>query len=101
VVNKERPIDTSTCRQAPGLFAPLIDRNRCEGKAQCVTVCPNDVFVIGVLPKSERHALSLMGKVKGLAHGWKQALVPNIAACEACGLCVSACPEEAIKLTRT
>jgi NAD-dependent dihydropyrimidine dehydrogenase PreA subunit len=95
------PADASSCKQAPGTFAPVIDRNRCEGKGECVKVCPNDVFVLGVLPKSDRAGLSLRGKVKGFAHGWKQAFLPNVAACEACGLCVAACPEDAITLGRT
>lgn len=99
-MESERQIDVSSCKQAPGRFAPVIDRNRCEGKAECVAVCPNDVFVVGVLRKSERGGLSLKGRVKGLAHGWKQAFMPNIEACEACGSCVSACPERAITLTR-
>lgn len=100
-MESERGIDASSCKQAPGTFAPVIDRNRCEGKADCVTVCPNNVFEIAVLPKSERRGLSLKGKVKGFTHGWKQALMPNVAACEACGLCVSACPEKAITLARS
>jgi NAD-dependent dihydropyrimidine dehydrogenase PreA subunit len=79
----------------------VIDRNRCEGKGDCVRVCPNKVFELGVLPKSERGSLSFIGKVKGLAHGWNQAFMPNLRACEACGLCVSSCPEKAITLTRT
>jgi 4Fe-4S ferredoxin len=93
--------DSSACQQAAGNFAPRIDRNRCEGKAECVAVCPTGVFAIGVLPRSERGGLSFRGRVKGLAHGWKQALTPNLDACEACGLCVSACPERAITLTKT
>ena len=97
----EPRIDASSCKQAPGAFAPVIDRNRCEGKADCVAVCPKGVFVIGVLPGSERGGLSFVGRVKGFAHGWKQAFMPNVGACEACGLCVSACPENAITLTRT
>src|SRR5262249_39691396 len=100
-MKNERQIDLSSCNQAPGIFAPVIDRNRCEGKGECVTVCPNDVFVVGVLPKSERSSLSLLGRVKGVALGWKQASMPNIGACEACGLCVSTCPERAISLERT
>jgi NAD-dependent dihydropyrimidine dehydrogenase PreA subunit len=100
-MESEREIEASSCKQAPGTFVPVIDRNRCEGKADCVTVCPNDVFEIAVLPKFERHGLSLKGKVKGFAHGWKQALLPNAGACEACGLCVSACPEKAIRLARS
>src|SRR5262245_53278895 len=90
----------SNCKQEPRAFLPVIDRNRCEGKAQCVAVCPYHVFAIGVLPKEQRSALSLRGKVKGFAHGWRQASTPNADACHACGLCVAACPEKAITLVR-
>lgn len=89
-----------SCRQAPGVMVPVIDRNRCEGKADCVAVCPTKVFVVGVLPKEQRSALSLRGRLKGFGHGWKQAFTPNAAACEACGKCVEACPEQAITLAR-
>ncbi|RTQ35737.1 ferredoxin family protein [Variovorax gossypii] len=97
--SEKHPGDAS-CKQAPGIFVPVIDRNRCEGKGDCVPACPKDVFVIGVLPPAERNSLTWIGKVKGFAHGWKQAFMPNADACEACGLCVSACPEKAIKLAR-
>jgi len=92
-------IDRS-CRQAPGVMVPVIDRNRCEGKAACVAVCPTKVFTLGILPPGERTGLSWRGKLKGLGHGWKQAFTPNASACEACGKCVEACPEEAIRLVR-
>lgn len=92
--------DESGCRQAPGVMVPVIDRNRCEGKAACVAVCPVKVFAIGMLPPEERSTLSWRGKLKGFGHGWKQAFMPNAAACEACGKCVEACPEEAIRLVR-
>lgn len=88
------------CKHAPGQFKPVIDRNKCEGKADCVAVCPKDVFVVDVLPRAERGELSFKGKIKGFAHGWKQAFLPNAGACEACALCVSACPERAITLRR-
>ncbi len=94
------PDDGSTCKQAPGAMVPVIDRNRCEGKAACVAVCPRQVFVVATLPAEQRAGLSLLGKVKGIAHGWKQAFTPNAAACEACGKCVEACPESAIRLAR-
>jgi NAD-dependent dihydropyrimidine dehydrogenase PreA subunit len=90
----------ANCKPDPGVFAPVIDRSRCEGKAQCVTVCPYHVFVVDVLPKEQRAGLSLKGKVKGFAHGWRQAFTPNADACHACGLCVAACPEQAITLAR-
>ena len=99
MVDKREP-QTQTCKQEPGVFAPVIDRNKCEGKADCVAVCPKSVFAIDLLPKAERAELSLKGKIKGFAHGWKQAFMPNLGACEACGLCISACPENAISLQR-
>lgn len=86
--------------QAVKIIVPQIDPNRCEGKAACVAVCPVSVFALSVLPKSERGALTLRGKVKGFVHGWRQAAVLNPNACEACGRCVQACPENAITLVR-
>lgn len=88
------------CKQEAGQFVPVINRNRCEGKGDCVTVCPVQVFAVTTLPKEERAGLSMIGKIKGFAHGWQQAILANPNACEACGLCVSACPEKAITLAR-
>ncbi len=42
--------------------------------------------------------LSFLGKLKSRAHGRMTAYTPNAADCQACGLCVSACPEKAIQL---
>ena len=94
------PPDDQACRQPPGVMVPVIDRNRCEGKAACVSVCPVHVFVVAVLPAEQRRGLTLRGRIKGFAHGWKQAFTPNAAACEACAKCVEACPESAIRLVR-
>lgn len=90
----------ATCKQLPGAYVPVIDRNKCEGKSDCVAVCPMNVFVVEVLPQAQRQGLPLKGKLKGYVHGWKQALTPNAAACEACGLCIKACPERAITLRK-
>jgi len=86
--------------QEPGLFIPVIDRNRCEGKADCVPVCPYDVLVMDVLPKKERDGLTSKGKLKGFFHRWQQVFVAKGTACTACGLCVRSCPEKAITLRR-
>jgi len=88
------------CKREAGVVAPVIDPNRCEGKGACVEVCPYDVFEMGVLPREARQSLTLMGRIKGFAHGWKQASAVNAQACHACGLCVAACPEKAIVLRR-
>jgi 4Fe-4S ferredoxin len=77
---------------------PIIDRNRCEAKGDCVRVCPYDVFVLRPLAAEERAALSLLGRVKLYVHGGKQAVAARAEACQACGLCVAACPERAIRL---
>ncbi|HEX7340891.1 MAG TPA: 4Fe-4S binding protein [Rhodanobacteraceae bacterium] len=92
--------ETSECKHVPGTFHPHIDRNRCAGKADYVRACPVDVFAVGTLPKDKRVGLSIPGKLKGFAHRWQQASLVNEAACEACCLCVSACPEQAITLQR-
>lgn len=88
------------CKQEPGTFRPVIARHRCEGKEACVAACPYSVFTMGTLPSDQRRSLSFVGKLKGYAHKWRQAFATNAAACRACGLCVSACPEEAITLSR-
>jgi 4Fe-4S ferredoxin len=83
-----------------GLLFPEIDPNRCEGKGPCIQVCPVGVFTMGVLAKEKRYALTLKGKVKGMMHRWQQAGVTQPNVCEACGLCVTACPEQAIHLKK-
>lgn len=89
---------TPDCPGTPGRVAPVVDRNRCEAKDDCVQVCPYDVFEIRPLEAADKAALSLMGKLKAWAHGNKQAYVVQPDACRACQLCVAACPENALRL---
>jgi len=86
------------CKGQPGALIPVVDRNRCEAEAACVSVCPYHVFEVRPLSAEDRGALSLRGKVKAWAHGNRQAFVVLPADCHACGLCVKACPEQAIRL---
>ncbi len=87
-----------TCRGEPGRVAPVVDRNRCEAKEDCVRVCPYDVFEIRTLSKLDRASMSWLGKIKAWAHGNRQAFVVRPEQCHACQLCVEACPEDAISL---
>lgn len=86
-----------SCKQS-GVVAPVIDRTRCEGKEDCVRVCPYNVFEMGKLDEATRSALPTFARVKAFFHGYRQAMVRDADACHACGLCVQACPERAIRL---
>jgi NAD-dependent dihydropyrimidine dehydrogenase PreA subunit len=84
------------------VIEPVIDRERCEGKADCLRVCPYGVFQLAVLTKEQWSALSVRGRLKAFVHGRRQAVAVAADQCRACGLCVAACPEDAIRLmTRT
>lgn len=87
------------CKEV-GVLRPEIDRNKCEGKAACVDVCPHDVFEIRVIEDADRKRLSFLGRLKSWGHGGKTAYTPRAAECASCGACVTACPEKAIKLVR-
>lgn len=86
------------CDEKPGRTVPVIDRNRCEAKSDCVDVCPYDVFEVRKLTPDEKTVISLLGRLKLAGHRGRQAFAVNAAACHACGLCVASCPEKAIKL---
>jgi len=88
------------CRAEPGAYGPRIDRRRCEGKSDCVEVCPHDVFEVRRIDDGDFASLSLLGKLKSIAHGRRTAYAPKADQCKACGLCVVACPEQAITLER-
>ena len=88
------------CKQDAGVFAPVIDRTRCEGKEDCVQVCPYEVFEMRKLSREDKDALPFFARIKALAHRNWQAYAVRADECHACGLCVSACPEHAIKLHR-
>lgn len=91
---------TTPCKQPPGVIEPRIDFARCEGKADCAAVCPENVFEIRRIDAADYRALRPFQRLKLRVHGMKVAYATRADACRACGLCVSACPERAITLAR-
>lgn len=92
--------DISSCKQPAGVVAPVIDSHRCEGKEECVRVCPYDVFAVRKLEPDERAKLPFFVRLKVALHGGKQAFAVHADQCHSCGLCVAACPEHAIRLVK-
>ena len=82
----------------PGVVKPLVDFSRCEAKGPCVEVCPYDVFEIRKIDALNYADLSFFKKIKNKIHGSKVAYTPRADLCRACGLCIKACPEDAIRL---
>jgi len=86
------------CNAPAGKWAPVIDHGRCEGKSDCVLVCPNDVFEVRRIDDGDFARLRPVAKLRVLAHRRQTAYAANADACRACGLCVVACPEHAVTL---
>ena len=86
------------CDAAPGDYRPVIDHSRCEGKSDCVDVCPHAVFEVRAITRHDFQGLPWLGKLKSMAHGRVTAYAVAPERCRACGLCVVACPERAIEL---
>ena len=60
------------------MTAPIVDRNRCEGKAACLEICPNNVFEVRAISAEERRSLTLVGKLKAWVHGGQQAYTKSL-----------------------
>ena len=88
------------CKEEAGRLVPVVNLNKCEAKGPCIEVCPFDVFQLQEITHAQYARLSLLGKLKTKVHGRKKAVVAHPGACHACGLCVPACPEKAITLSR-
>jgi 4Fe-4S ferredoxin len=92
------PEAAAECAPVAERVAPQIDLAACEGKGDCERVCPYDVFAVRTVPLVERRTRSPIARLKLWVHGNAQAVVINADGCHACGLCVRACPEDAIRL---
>jgi NAD-dependent dihydropyrimidine dehydrogenase PreA subunit len=93
-------MNDDVCKQSAGRFMPAVDFSRCEAKGPCTEACPYDVFEIRKIEPADRANLGLFSKLKNWAHGGMVSYTPNADQCRACGLCVTACPEHAIKLVK-
>lgn len=87
-------------KQPPGVSEPVVSLKRCEGKGDCVKVCPESVFRLQHIEAADYRELNIFHKFKLRVHGMQVAYTPNAQACRNCGLCVAACPEQAITLRR-
>ncbi len=83
---------------AAGHTVPVVDHNRCGVKRDCVRVCPTNVFEIRRIDPDDFVELRQLGKVRNVVHRRMTAYPVRADDCEACGLCVTACPEGAITL---
>ena len=95
-----RNVTAAECKQEPGVIMPVVNLKRCEGKGDCVQVCPENVFQVRRIDHDDYQNLNLLQKFKQRVHGLQVAYTPNADACRSCGLCVTACPEKAITLSR-
>ena len=98
VAGRFRAPPGENCLAPRGAYFPVIDRNRCEGGGECSRVCPERVFEVRTIDGQDHDQLSFLGRMRSALHGRKSAYTPNAGHCLACGLCVDACPEQAISL---
>jgi NAD-dependent dihydropyrimidine dehydrogenase PreA subunit len=95
-----KELTKENCKEESGQLIPVVDFNKCEAKGPCIEVCPYDVFEMKSISDEDFKALSFIGKLKTKVHGKDKAYVVKPDSCHACGLCITACPEKAIKLRK-
>lgn len=73
------------------MWQVTVNNHSCEGKRDCLEVCPTDVF--GMQKARVRHPLFW---IKAKVHGGSQAVPVREEDCIGCTACARACPELAI-----
>lgn len=77
---------------------PVVNFNKCEAKGACTHVCVHNVFKIRQISSEQFSELTFLGKIRTIFSDNRKAVVEKPELCQNCGLCVSACPGNAIKL---
>jgi 4Fe-4S ferredoxin len=54
-----------------------------------------------MLSNDDKAAMPFFSRFKARLHGNRQAFAVRANDCQACGVCITACPEQAITLSRT
>lgn len=96
MANKEQQ---AHCDEEGGKLKPVVNFSDCGAKEDCVIVCPYDVFEMRPITEEDKATLNFKGKIKTFFDK-RKAYLTDPALCHACGLCVQACPEKAIKLRK-
>lgn len=89
----------SNCDGVGGKLIPIVNYNDCGAKKDCVAICPYDVLEMRPIDAADKANLNLKGKLKTFFF-IEKAYITDASLCQACGLCVQACPEKAIRLTK-
>jgi len=98
---KQNQPGKETCDETPRRLIPVVSLTRCETKGPCLEVCPYSVFEIRSLTQKDWDTIpSKFSRLKVWLGGSRASFVARPDDCHACGLCVQACPEKAITLTK-
>jgi 4Fe-4S ferredoxin len=99
-MEKQRERTAVSCKKPSGKIHPVVNFGRCEGKADCIAVFPENVFGVHQISENDYTRLTLLQKFKQRLHGVMLAYTSNANTCRSCGLCVATCPEKAITRKR-
>ncbi|MBX2874966.1 MAG: 4Fe-4S binding protein [Saprospiraceae bacterium] len=94
-----KSIPKNNCDETGGKLMPVVNFNNCGAKEDCVAVCPYDLFEMRPITVADKVKLNLKGKIKTFFDK-RKAYLTDSSRCHACGACVQACPEGAIKLMK-